>query len=69
MNEFWPWYRDIDEEWVLDVYDLALGFYKGRYPKRSLALALKFAEKVRSRVALEAPDEPGNVFSGASALR
>lgn len=53
FDEFWRWYREIDQEWLLDAYDLALGFYKGRYPRRALDVALKFAEAVRAKARLE----------------
>jgi hypothetical protein len=59
ISEFWPWYRDIDQDWVLDVFDLALGFYKGRYPNRPLALALKFASKARTRSEHEQESDRG----------
>lgn len=57
MAEFWLFYRDIDEEWILDVFDLALGFYTGRYPDRSLHLALNFANKARDRAERESARE------------
>ena len=61
MAEFWAFYRDIDQEWVLDVFDLALGFYTGRHPDRPLHLALNFANKARTRAEAEQQAEQEGV--------
>ncbi len=47
MKEFLCWRADVDNDGLLDTFDLALGFYYGRFPKRRHQLACDFAAKAR----------------------
>lgn len=47
IREFIAWREETDSDHYLDTFDLALGFYAGRYPKRHHRFACDFADKAR----------------------
>lgn len=47
QREFSRWRDEVDQDHWLDTFDLALGFYAGRYPKRRHQLAVDFASQAR----------------------
>lgn len=49
MDEFLRWKSEVDSDNLLDVFDLALGFYFGRFPNRPHRYACDFASKARDR--------------------
>ena len=53
MTEFLAWRREIDCDELLDVFDLALGFYFGRFPNRPHHHACNFADKARTIASAE----------------
>lgn len=57
QREFARWRDKVDEDHWLDTFDLALGFYAGRYQKRRHQLAVDFASQARD-IAAEAEVEP-----------
>lgn len=51
IRRFERWRENVDQDHGLDTFDLALGFYAGRYPKRHHRHACEFAAKARDRAA------------------
>lgn len=69
MAEFLAWREETDGEGVLDIFDLALGFYYGRYPKRRHQLACDFAAKARELVRPLTLDEVKDALAKGAAER